>query len=380
MSKYVKFIVPAAIVGVGILLMIFLSGFGEEQKKEKPPVKAKSVDVTVVQPGNNSADITVYGRLNSSQPVLLTSEVEGTVLKGDILYRPAQKFNKGDLLLKIDDSQAALDVKSTKSDFLNALAQVLPEIKIDFPASYEVWQNYFNSVSFDDKLPEMPDAENQKIKLYLTRYGVYKLYFSVKNLEIRHSKYYFYAPFDGAVISADIREGSIARPGTRLGEIINLSNMEIELPVQAVDLSWLDKSGEVILSSDAIAEKLVGKIVRVASAIDENTQTVPVYVSPLKRVPAAYNGLFFKAILPGKSVENSVRIPRKSVYKGEYVYTIKNGKLSLDKMEIVRGEPDYLIVKDSFNNGDTLVTEILQGVAPGMPATPRFVTSGAEGK
>ena len=380
MSKYVKFIIPVAIVGAGILLMSFLSGFGEEPPKTKPPVKAKSVEAMIVQPGSNSADVTVYGRLNSSQPVILTAEVEGTLKKGDVLFRPAQKFSKGDLLIKIDDSQATLDVKSAKSDFLNSLAQVLPEIKIDFPDNYDLWQNYFNSISFDETLPEMPKAKNQKIKLYLTRYSIYKLYFSVKNLEIRHSKHYFYAPFDGAVISADVREGSVARPGTRLGQIINLSSMEIELPVQAVDLNWLDKSGEVVLSSDAISEKLSGKIVRIASAIDENTQTVPVYVSPLKRVGAAYNGLFFKAVLPGKIVENSVRVPRKSVYKGEYVYTIRNAQLSLEKLEIVRGEPDYLIVKDSFNAGDTLVTEILQGVSPGMPATPRFVASGAEGK
>merc|ERR1711879_331408 len=102
--------------------------------------KAKSVEAMIVQPGSNSADVTVYGRLNSSQPVILTAEVEGTLKKGDVLFRPAQKFSKGDLLIKIDDSQATLDVKSAKSDFLNSLAQVLPEIKIDFPDNYDLWQ------------------------------------------------------------------------------------------------------------------------------------------------------------------------------------------------------------------------------------------------
>jgi len=378
MSKYVKFILPAAIIGVGIFLMSFLSGFKEEQKKEKPAVKAKTVEAMLLSPNDNTADVTVFGRLTSAQPVILTSEVEGTLVKGDILFRPAQKFSKGELLLKIDDSQMTLDVQSAKSDFLNALAQVLPEIKIDFPDKYDIWQKYFSSVTFDKNLPDMPEVNNQKIKLFLTRYGVFKLYFTVKNLEIKHQKYYFYAPFNGAVTDAGFREGSVARPGTRLGEIINLDAMEVEVPVQAADLQWLNRNGNVTLTSDSITDTLNGKIARIGSAIEERTQTIKVFIKPSGNIDAAYNGLFFKAVIPGKIVENSVRVPRKSIYKGEYVYTIKDGKLNLEKLNIVRGEPDFVLAANTFAKGDILVTEILQGVSPGMPAAARYTSETPE--
>jgi hypothetical protein len=99
-------------------------------------------------------------------------------------FQPGQSFKRGDLLIKVDDRQMKLDLNSAKSDFLNALATVLPEIKVDFPDRYEIWQNYFNSCGFDKELASLPEVEDQKIKLYLTRFNVYKLYFTAQNLDV----------------------------------------------------------------------------------------------------------------------------------------------------------------------------------------------------
>ena len=41
------------------------------------------------------------------------------------------------------------------------------------------------------------------------------------------NKHYFYAPFNGSITAADLRVGSNVRAGSRLGEIINLSNLEL---------------------------------------------------------------------------------------------------------------------------------------------------------
>ncbi len=190
-------IIPLAILLGGFLIMQFLMSFREDQPAQVREIKAKIVDAQVVTLSDVSSQIIGYGRVTSAQPVTLVSEVNGILESGTIPFRPAQDFNKGDILLKVDDRQIRLDINTAKSDLLNALSVVLPEIKVDFPDDYTIWQNYFNSISYDKKLAAMPEINNQKIKLFLSRFNVFKLYYQIRNLEIQLEKHFFIAPFNG---------------------------------------------------------------------------------------------------------------------------------------------------------------------------------------
>lgn len=315
----------------------------------------------------------------SSQPITLSSEVSGEVLPGSVPFQPAQSFKKGDLLLKIDDRQIKLDINSTKSDLLNALASVLPELKLDFPEEYEKYQSYFNSCGFGQKLRDLPETDNQKVKLFLSRFNVYKLYFTVRNLEIRLQKHYFYAPFDGSIVSADLRVGSAARVGSKLGEIINLQDLEVELPVPAIDIQWLDRKKPVRFTSSEIKGEWTGKIKRIGKNIDTRTQAIQVYASVDRgNQNGLYNGVFLRAVIPGTMIQNAVSIPRKAIYEDKNVYLIKNGKLDYRPIDITFEEAESVIATGGIQNGDTLVVEVLQGVANGMPARANIAEGGGQ--
>ena len=178
-------LLPVAILVGGFVIMLILLSFRKDPPKSLPALKSKIVEAEIVSLKKVPSKIVAYGRLTSAQPIILISEVNGTIVAGDIPFQPAQAFKKGDLLLKIDDRQIRLDINSTKSDFLNALASVLPEIKVDFPDEYAIWQTYFNNCEFNKKLTPLPQAKNQKIKLFLSRFNVFKLYFLARNLEIQ---------------------------------------------------------------------------------------------------------------------------------------------------------------------------------------------------
>ena len=227
MKRRILIILPIVILVVGFLAMRFLISMKSEPPKRVQQQRVKIVGAEIVEYRKIPTSIVAYGRLTSAQPIVLFSEVAGTLIRGDVPFQPAQSFKKGDLLLKIDDRQISLDINTAKSDFLTSLATVLPEIKVDFPDEYEKWQRYFDNCDFDKCFQPLPQTEEQKIKMFLSRFNVYKLYYAVKNLEIRLEKHYFYAPFNGSVVSADLRVGSTARNGTRLGEIINLDHLEV---------------------------------------------------------------------------------------------------------------------------------------------------------
>ena len=368
MRRKIFISLPFVVLLLGFFTMRFLLSFREDAPKREVVVRPKIVQTRVVELGDTPAKLVAYGRLASSQPVVLNSEVSGELLQGDVPFQPAQSFRKGDLLARIDDRQMRLDLNSAKSDFLNALATVLPEIKIDFPDQVQVWQDYFNNTDFEKPLEPLPEATDQKIKLFLSRFNVYRLFFAARNLEIRLEKHYFYAPFDGTILSTDLRIGSTARPGARLGEIINLEDMEVEIPVPAEDIRWIDRRAPVKLFSEELDAEWRGRINRIGQSIDERTQTVPAFISIVKNGHPFYNGIFLRAEIPGATISSAVSVPLRAIYEDRFVYVIENGVFATRDINITFRESDSCIIDSGLADGDTLVVELLQGVAPGMPA------------
>jgi multidrug efflux pump subunit AcrA (membrane-fusion protein) len=374
--KWKAILIPLAILILGFVSMRVLFSFKKEPEKRATVVRPKIVETEVVSLNDVPSEIVAFGRLTSAQPVLLYSEVSGVIEEGSVSFQPAQPFKRGDLLLKIDDRQIQLDLNSAKSDLLTALAQVLPEIKIDFPEEFDVWQKYFDNCGFQAELCPLPETKNQKIKLYLSRFNVYKLYFQAKNLEIILAKHKFFAPFDGSIVSADLRVGSTARPGTKLGEIINLEKMEVEVQIPSQDIQWIDKAKPVVFTSTDIQGQWTGKINRVGNNIDERTQTVQVFMTINKNGSKnLYNGVFLRAQIPGQKIENAFSLPRKALYSEKYVYLLKDGKLKYQEIGVARSETETVILNQGVATGDTIVVEVLQGVANGMPAMARMVAN-----
>jgi multidrug efflux pump subunit AcrA (membrane-fusion protein) len=365
------YLVPILIIAASFVLMLAFSSMKEEPKTQKPKAEPKIVRSIIAEPGKVEANVTAYGRLTSRQPVDLISEVSGTLMEGDIPFQPAQSFEEGDLIAKIDDRQIKLDINSTKSDFLNALANVLPEIKIDFPNEYEKWQNYFNQVNFDEPLPELPKAANEKVKLFLSRYNVYKLYYSVQNLEIRHEKHFFYAPFDGSIVSTALRTGTSVRNGAQLGRILNMEDLELEVSVPVKDIQWINRSKPVKFTSSELTGQWSGNIKRISDKISNNTQTVSAYISLNGSARGdLLDGVFLKADIPGEKIDNAIKLPRKAIYKGNKVFIIEDGQLQEKEVNIIRKEMNHSIINEGISKNDTVVVELMQGVSPGMPAKP----------
>ncbi|MCX8045162.1 MAG: efflux RND transporter periplasmic adaptor subunit [Desulfobacterota bacterium] len=372
MKKFVAYGIPVLILLAGILAMLFFASFRQPPPKKQPETPVKVVEAEKVRLADIPAEITAYGRIISAQPVVLTSEVTGMLESGEVPFKPGQRFRKGDLLVKVDTRQILLDINTTKSELLTALANVLPEIKVDFPGAFGVWQDYFNRCTFDRPLPDLPAAANQQIKLYLARFNVYKLYFTIRDLEIMYEKHFFRAPFDGSIAAADLRIGANVRPGTKIGEIINLEALEAELPVPADDIQWIDREQPVRLTSPEIAGLWSGRISRIGTTVDVKTQTVQVYVGVDHRMDdGLHDGVFIHATIAGRTIPAAVVVPRRALYEEQFVYVIRNGLLDYRRVSVARKNPDTVIVNDGLVDGELLVTQLLQGVSAGMHARPR---------
>lgn len=369
MKRKIIVLSPIIVLVVGFILMRVLSSFKEEKPKRASQIRPRLVNTEVIQLADVPATLSTFGTLESSQPVTLISEVSGTLQEGAIKFQPAQSFNKGDLLLKVDDRQVSLQLNSTKSDFLSTLSSLLPEIKISMPEVYKVWEAYFNSISFDKPISPLPETDDLRLKALLARYNVYKLYFSVQDLEIRLKKHSLYAPFNGSIVSTFLRSGSTAAPGTRLAEIINLDELEVEIQLPAQDIGWISVGDIVDLSTSDGNIHWQGHIDRIGNTIGERSQSIPAYIKlddTGQQHP--YAGTFLRVNIEAATIPAAYRVPRKAVYEESYVFLVENGLFRQQLVDVAFNEGDIYILNGGLSDGDTLVTELLQGISTGMPA------------
>ncbi len=378
MKKYAKYFIPVIIIVVGFLAMNFLISLKKKTPKHEIVISSKIVSTEEVKLQSVVTNISLFGRAATSEPIMLNSEVNGILESGDIDFKVSESFSKGDLICKVDDRQAMYTLNSAKSDLLNALANVLPEIKVDFEHDYRVWQDYFNSCTFDSKLSPLPEVSNDKIHLYLSRFNVYKLYYNVLNLEIILEKHYFYAPFDGSITKANLQAGSSVRVGLLIGEIINTKEMEIAVPVETKNISWIDKNKNVVIKSSEFSKEWTGVITRIGSNVDTRTQTVDIFIKVDNgKDGQILNNVFVEVEFQGKAIENSFAIPSMALYEESYVYLIKDGKLARQNVNLIRRESSRVIISSGIKTGDMIVVEALQGVASGMLAKSKSNLSGA---
>jgi len=372
MKRSTLYIIFVAIVVGGFLSMMTLLGMKSDVPRKQPKAQPKIVSTQVVSPDSEVATIRGLGQLTSAQPIDIYSEVEGVIMPGNISFMPAQSFKRGDLLLKIDDRQANLSLKSAKSNFLSVMGTVLAELKSDYANDYQAWKEYFDNIKIDSPLGVLPKTDNKRIELLLSRFNLYTIYFNIQDLEVRLEIHYFYAHFDGSIISTDMRAGATTRKGARLGQVVNLENMEVELPVIAADVSWIKIGDKANLISRELNVEWSGTVSRIGSNLNSRTQTISVFIKLYQKndLPV-YDGLYLDVEIPGGTIENAVFLPRQAIYNDNQVYLLKDGLLEIREVEIARKENDMVILSDGLIEGDTVVVELMQGVTPGMPAQAR---------
>ncbi len=356
------------IVGGGYLFMSFLAS-----QKEAPPERPKPEVVNYVKaiefmPGDIETEIEAYGRVGSLQKLNLTAEVGGRLLAGRMPFKEGQNFTRGQLLCKIHDTEQQLSLQARKSTFLNLLASILPDLRIDFSDRYPEWQAYFNAIDLEKNLPEIPKMESSKEKTFLATKSILSEFYNIRSLEENLRKYKVYAPYNGTISQVNVEVGSIVNPGTLIGSIIRTDRLELVIPVELRDISFVE-SGKRVEIEGQNDKKWRGQVVRIAGLVDPNTQSVNVFIAIENSIRGEiYDGLYLKAKIPGKVVKDAMSIPRSIIRNKDEVFIVEGGLLKTRKIIIQKVSDDNAIVS-GLNAGDLLVIDAPANASNNMKVT-----------
>ena len=313
----------------------------EGSKEEKRIVY---VPTSKVKNSMRSISLVSYGQISPHTELLVSFEVQGKLERGNIIMKPGVNFRKGQILYRINNTEAFYTLSGRKSALANLVLNAMPDIEMDFPTEKDKWLQFLEDLSPALILPSFPKVKSDKERLFLTSRNIYTEYYSLSSLESRMDKYLWIAPFNGSVIDVYSEPGSIVNPGGQVAKIIKTGNYEVKVPIsmalveeykQKSTANFTTSSGELIAT---------GKIIRISNVINQKTQSADVYYSltPIKG-KKVYNGMFVNVSIDRESTELTMTIPRTALKNGK-VNTILNNKLTSFSVQVIGAKPDSVFI------------------------------------
>jgi multidrug efflux pump subunit AcrA (membrane-fusion protein) len=340
------------IVTTTLLLILFAFPDSPTLAENTPDTdRDLEVSVSVFEPAAIQSEIAITGRVKALQQIQLLSEVQGVLTGGDRAFRTGVRFREGEVLIRIDDTEASLALNAQRSRFLTTLSGVLSTIKLDYPDAYSAWAEWAEQFDPTQPLPELPEIRNRQLRLFLTASGIMEQYYSIESAEFRLSKYKLRAPFNGELENADLTPGNLVQPGVRLGTFTG-DNMELETFISRKDLEYISIGDPVQLSSRALPETIEGTIGRIGSSVDSETQAFPVYISLSD--PMLTPGIYLEGSISGQVFTNASEIPRSLLSRSNTVLIAKNGVATHKEVTPILFQRESVIVS-GITEADSLI-------------------------
>ena len=353
------------IVGLAYGLMRFLAAQKEDLQR-RPPVEAKRfVKAEPVAYTTIISPVSAPGRLTSIAEVDIVAEAAGRLQQGDVTLKKGSAFSQGDILFVVYPDEAALELKASKSQFLNTLANLLPDIRIDFPKHEAGYMEFFSSISLDHPLPQFPEVEDEKLRIFLTSRNVLSQYYNIRKDELQLSRRTTVAPFDGTFTDVFLEVGSYTNTGGRIAKAIRIDELELEVPVERFDAAWIKIGDPVTVRSDRRGLTWKGKVIRKSQFVDPNTQSQAIFIKIQNhRNPSLLAGEYLDAQFPGHPIENAMEVQRNVVFNTNEVFVIVDDRLEKRIANIIKVNEKTLIFS-GLQEGELLVMQPLINVLEG---------------
>jgi len=320
--------------------------------------KLKYVKIELAKVQSYGADIEGLGRVSSSQAIGVMSEVQGALQAGEVDLKKGSSFVKGQILFSVNSRDASLLLAARKSNYLTLLANILPDIKIDYPDHYAVWKLFFDNVEIEGQLPPIPPLIDKKLKTLLATRNVLSEYYSIRADQVRLSKYIIRAPFTGTVVDAFSDVGAIVNPGSPVVNIINNNSLEVECQIKP-DQNRLVRIGSKVKLSDDQGNNWNGRVIRKAQYLNPNTQSIPVFIELTSDVKSLFNGMYLLASIEGDSISNVFEVPRSALLKNSAeIYLVEDSLLVRREIDIVLLKKETVLI-GGIKDGENVVIEPL---------------------
>jgi multidrug efflux pump subunit AcrA (membrane-fusion protein) len=362
-KRQIIIIAVAVLIVVAAKLVSDVVGTPKERPKPQPKEKINTVFVDTVALSDIPIIVESTGRLQAVDRIELYSEVQGAMLPDGGRFRAGTSFRKGETLFSIraDDQRAA--VISSRSNFLQNLSTVMPDIRLDHEESYPAWNTFLSDADAETGVPILPDNMSESLERFLTGRGILSSYYAMRNAEAQLAKYTIRAPFSGVLTEASVIPGSVVRTGTRLGLFLRPEVYELEVAVDASTIHYLEIGQMVELSKADSEQRFNGEIVRVNKALDPSTQLCSFFVKVSD--PALQDGMYLQAQVQAATIEGAFRVSRSTLLDQQAVYVVQDSLLRRQEVEVLHTNSGSTVIR-GLKDGQVVLSQVPPDAFEGM--------------
>lgn len=352
------------------ILLIMLSIYAAQaiiSSRTTPTSRPSKVVKTVFVDTVNNTTIPIIvpanGTLVARNRVELYSEVQGVFQRSGKLFKPGQKYSRGERIITIDAAEYRASVQSAKSNLYNLITSIMPDLRLDYPEVSPKWQAYLTSFDLNDVTPPLPEMPDEKERYFISGRGILTSYYNVKNLEERLAKYTIRAPFNGVLTEALVTEGTLIRSGQKLGEFIDTGVYELEVAISKTFSDLLEIGEEVELSNLEGTRTYQGTVSRINARVDQNSQTITAFIEV--RDPSLKEGMYLEANLNAKEEQDAIMIDRGLLLDNDQIFVVRDSILDLMDVNPVYFTDKSVVLKD-VPDGVTIISRPVVGAYAGM--------------
>jgi len=386
-STMKKVFIPVAILLVTFMLSQVIIKNPPKSNRGKGASAAQITVKTVnLAPENYQVILNSFGTVKPRTNSILVAQVSGEINEVSRQFRDGGFFEKGDVLVQLDDRDHRAEVKINQSSLLSA-KQVLLEEKARAEQALVDWQRLGNGSEPSVLVLRQPQLAAAQAQVLSAQAKLEKAQLMLERTKV-------VAPYAGRILKKHVDLGRVVVNNTQLADIYAIDYVEIRLPINNKDLSFMrlpeeyrhknvdnsDTTGSpVTLTSNLIGQQTwQGKIVRTEGAIDENSQQLYIvaqiddpYDASNEKVAPIKIGQYVNAQITGSTINRAMVIPNSAIYQGSYVYVVEQvaDKFVLKRRDItIRWQNNEdAVIETGLAFDEQLVLTALGQVSSGTP-------------
>jgi RND family efflux transporter MFP subunit len=368
-ARHRKWLLPTAVIVVAYGIATVIRNSGPQVEVIVPEPQAVVIRVVTAVPSEVQLTVSSQGEVDAEHSIELISEVAGKVRQPSSAFVTGGYFNVDDVLLQLDPT----DYELAKIRAAAAVAEAAEELAIERSEAELAKEGLFPL---------------KEAKVASARAQLQSAEAELAQAEADLARTYVRAPFDGRVLFTQVDLGQYVSKGELLARIFSTNRAEIRLPITDQQLRYLEQpfgSGRdagplntpVIVHAEVGGQKLKwqGYLDRMDGAVDNDNRVwyAVAYVDDpyglQSEVPVTplVVGLFVKAEITGRTVNDVYKLPRSALRNGDRVLIVDaDDRLRQRQVEVLRTDYDFVYVATGIEAGQRVCISPIDTFVDGL--------------
>ena len=390
-----------------------------------PAAPRRFVRTMLLKKQNKTFRVKGFGTVRPKTELSIVPEVSGKVVERSLGFRTGGFIRKGELLFQIDPADYKLAIERRKAEIGQLRADIarLRQEEKNHQADLNIARSHLELVSqeiqrnkklrrqgvissgqYDQSQQNFLRQERtvQSIKNALAllpvqlrqkRAALEANRSELKRAILQLSRTKIVAPFDARVRETSLDVGDFASAGKSVGRIFDVSVLEVPVSLPVEDVRWVfrriqklsfprsQEEAKPFFPAARVSWNQFGKKIEwqgwvslVDSGLDESTRALTLVVEipePMKNwVPGEHPpllvGMFVQVEIEGVTMPDVYVIPRAALRARDHVYLLDDGKLRIQKVQVIRKGQDGVVIKNGVNENAQIILSTIPDPVSGM--------------